>query len=42
MDYKGVIANRLYRLWVQDEFIPHRLVSNINIHKGKIPYTRNQ
>ena len=25
---------------IQDEFIPHRLVSNINRHKGKIPLNK--
>ena len=25
---------------IEDEFIPHRLVSNINIHKGKVPLNK--
>ena len=25
---------------IEDEFIPHRLVSNINTHKGKIPLNK--
>ena len=25
---------------IQDEFIPHRLVSNINRHKGKVPLNK--
>ena len=25
---------------IEDEFIPHRLVSNINRHKGKVPLNK--
>ena len=25
---------------IEDEFIPHRLVSNINIHKGEVPLNK--
>ena len=25
---------------IEDELIPHRLVSNINIHKGKVPLNK--
>ena len=25
---------------IEDEFIPHRLVSNINRHKGKVPINK--